>query len=113
MYCVKKFSTSIELILKKNNTELINKTDEDINDNIILKKIFLFWCVRWMRVIIIIDKIIYAAGTCLLKKAKNIKIGIKNQWKNLLVLIEIIKAYKAIIDKKVEWWSTNGVPLDG
>ena len=42
MYCVKKFSTSIELILKKNNTELINKTDEDVNDNIILKKIFLF-----------------------------------------------------------------------
>ena len=44
MYCVKKFSTSIELILKKNNTELINKTDEDVNDNIILKKFFILMC---------------------------------------------------------------------
>ena len=60
-----------------------------------------------------IAKKIYDAGTCLLKKAKNKKTGTKNHKLNLLVLNDLMSKIIAIIDKKVEWWSTKGVPLEG
>ena len=43
------------------------------------------------------------AGTCLLKKLKNKKKGIKNQKYNFLVLIADIRNITEINDKNVEW----------
>ena len=47
-------------------------------------------------------KNIYKAGTCLLRKAVNKKMGTKNHKCNLLVLIALISKIRATNDNKAE-----------
>ena len=89
------------------NKEDINKTEIILNDS------FLVCCNKWKLIIKITLIKIYVAGTCLLKKPRNKKKGIKNQKYDFFVLIANIKNITEINDKNAEWWSTKGVPLDG
>ena len=47
------------------------------------------------------------------KKEKVIKIGVKIQNKFFFFKIASEIEKQAIIEKITEWWSTNGVPIDG
>ena len=112
-YCIKKFWNSILLRFKNKKKKIIDEKEEIKIIDKILKIFFLVWKMRWNDKIIIIIKKIYVEVTCLLRKAKAIKIGIKNHWYALPLIIDQIKIFKVNIDKNVEWWSTKGVPLDG
>ena len=74
---------------------------------------FLFWYKRCIAINTNTEKKMYVAGTCLLKKAKKRKTGTNDQYKILFFLNAKIKKIIATKDNKAEWWSTNGVPLDG
>ena len=108
-----KFLKSISFICKNIKNKKINIIEVAHSVIKIWINSFFSWCRRWRKVKNIATKKIYAAGTCLLKKAKNKKTGTNNHKLNLLVLNDLISKIIAIIDNKVEWWSTKGVPLDG
>ena len=99
--------------LKNSIRTIKDTTDEKTNVKKILKKSFLVWWVRWKIINRMTTKNIYAAGTCLLRKAISKKMGTKNHKCNLLVLIALMSKIRATNDNKAEWWSTKGVPLEG
>ena len=55
----------------------------------------------------------YGEGICFEKKEKVIKIGVKTQNKFFFNKIASETEKLAIIQKITEWWSMNGVPIDG
>ena len=55
----------------------------------------------------------YGEGICFEKNEKIIKIGVRIQNKSFFNKMANEIEKQAITQKMVEWWSINGVPIDG
>ena len=96
MYCCKNFKNGISKYIKNNiviiKIEILPNKNEIIFEQLQLKT-------KYINAEIIITKFMYTEGTCMLKKAKTIVVGNKNQKKLDLPLIEMNSNIKEITER--------------